>query len=780
MAISNEELRLILTARDRMSGVIGGSTRKLSAFQKVAGLAGSALGVMGKAAGIAGGIIVGALGVQALRGVLRTGKELIQQAWDSAAAWERQEIALTALVSREVQAENAIQKVISTRQVALQLTDKEQVARERAIKQLDDVNARVAIGTKRMEEYAGKKTQSEATWMSMNEAMRKNLRSRDELIAKLAMLEEKEGRVITLTKTGTEYTLTQTEAYERAAGRVAELQDWLEKLDLNSPFKEGSIQQTFRQALMFGFTTKEAQRLTVAMGDYTAATGASGTMMQRIAYNLGQINLLGKVNSREIRDLALAGFPVVKVLANAFGVTRERLMEMVTDGVVPAEKAIEALVASIEKDFGGAQAKMARHWTAFFTVIGKIKSIGLRKLFTPIAEAFGPTFTRVLDKLTSPEFQSRLEEIGFTLGEKIGKWLEEAPGQWEAFRKSAGDAIWDFFTNLKILPEPLRNIGRLIGGWVKGEYSFKVMLEVGLPAIKEQWDEFIRDSKDRWDEWVQDAKAGWQRVKKTFEEEGFVKAFNVALDEMWDLLPKGLRDAIHRFDILWRTEWNKLWEDTTVMTFEPSGVMKGMETTLGLKSRISAWGEAMALALKEGFVGVVKDIELWIWSEEMWRNVTEKAYSMGAALARSLLEAFGVTLPAEAEQSAFQASLDALVEGFVTLGIEAAKNFVQGFFSSEAWQEIRRKILPELEPGKYPAKIGEISEAERRPEFRAPLPIGPGAYRGGYGAGQIIEKTEVYIQPGAIVINAPTREAEDIQVGMYAGLIEALQSAGQQ
>ena len=77
-------------------------------------------------------------------------------------------------------------------------------------------------------------------------------------------------------------------------------------------------------------------------------------------------------------------------------------------------------------------------------------------------------------------------------------------------------------------------------------------------------------------------------------------------------------------------------------------------------------------------------------------------------------------------------------------------------------------------------RIGEISEAERRPEFRTPLPAGPGAYRGGYAPGQIMEKTDVYIQPGAIVINAPTREAEGIKVGMYEGLMEALQAAGQQ
>lgn len=782
MAISNEELRLILTARDRMSSVIGGSTRSLSAFRTMGKLAGGALGFMGRAASIAGGVIVGALGVQALRGVSRAVGDLAKQAWDSAAAWERQEIALTALVSREVQDENAIQKVISTRQIALELTDKEQVARERAMKRLDDVNARITIGQQRMEEYSGKKKQSEATWMSMNEAMRKNLRTRDELIATLAILEEKEGRIVTLTKMGTEYTLTQEEAYGRAAGRVAELQGWLEKLDLNSPFEAGSIAQTFRQALMFGFTTEEAERLTVAMGDYTAATGASGTMMQRIAYNLGQIKSIGHVTGREIRDLANAGFPIVDVLAKAMGVTKERLMEMVSEGLVPAEIAVESIVTTIERDFGGAMGKMAEHWTAFFTVIGKIKSIGLRKLFTPIAEAFGPTFTRVLDKLTSPEFQSRLEEIGFTLGEKIGKWLEEAPGQWEAFRTAAGDAIWDFFTNLKILPEPLRNIGRLIGGWIKGEYSFKVMIEE-LPAVKKQWDEFIQDSKDRWDEFVQDAKDGWGRVRETFEEEGFVRALNVALDEMWGLLPKGLRDAITEFERLWKTEWNTLWEGATVISFE-GGRMTGMITKPGLRAKLQTWGQDMATALKEGFVGVVKEIEAWVWDPYTWLQVTEKAYSMGEALAKALLKAFGVTLPEQAKQSEFQVSMDALVEGFVSLGIEAARNFIEGFLTSEAWAKLARdlvdKLIPEVRPGQRPLKIGEISEAERRPELRAPLPGPPGAYRGGY-AGDWIEPTQpmtqnYYIQPGAIIINAPTREAE----GIGASVLEALQAAGQQ
>lgn len=770
MAISNEELRLILTARDRMSSVIGGSTRSLSAFRKMTGLVGGALGLMGKVAGIAGGLIVGALGLQALRGVLRAGSALVQQAWDSAAAWERQEIALTALVSREVQAEAAIQKVISTRQIALELTDKENLARERAIKRLDDVNARIAIGTQRMEEYSQKKKQSEATWMSMNEAMRKNLRTRDELIVQLAILEEKEGRIITLTKTGTEYTLTQAEAYERAAGRVEELQSWLEKLDLNSPFEAGSIQQTFRQALMFGFTTEEAQRLTVAMGDYTAATGASGVMMQRIAYNLGQIQSIGHVTGREIRDLANAGFPIVDVLANAMGVTKERLMDMVSEGLVPADVAIEAIVSTIERDFGGAMAKMAKHWTAFFTVIGKIKQIGLRKLFTPIAEAFGPTFTRVLDKLTSPELQSRLEEIGFTLGDKIGKWLEEAPGQWEAFRKSAGEAIWDFFTNLKMLPEPLRNISKLIAGWIKGDYSFKVMVEE-LPAIKTQWDEFIQDSKDRWDEFVQDAKDAWQRVKDTFEEEGFVKAFNVALDEMWDLLPKGLREAIQKFDVLWQSEWNKLWLGTTAISFE-GGRMTGMVTRPGLKSKMLKWGEDMASTLKEGFVGVVKDIELWIWSEEVRRNVTEKGYQMGAALARGLADLFGKGPVTEQEplKSEFERSIEAIIEGFFDVGYKAASEFVRGF---------AEYLRPE--PWAPTTQYGEwmVEQAKRRRQGLPGETMPPGVSR------ELLEQRRLEssgvtlnFHQGAIIVNTQEAVAEAIAPYISQGIVVALRAAG--
>ena len=771
MAISNEELRLILTARDRMSGVISGSTRKLSAFQKMAGLAKGALGLMGKAATIAGGLIVGALGLQALRGVFRAGSALVQQAWDSAAAWERQEIALTALVSREVQAEAAIQKVISTQQVALQLTDKEAVARERTIKRLDDVNARIAIATQRMEEYSGKKKQSEATWMSMNEAMRKNLRTRDELIATLAMLEEKEGRIVTLTKTGTEYTLTQAEAYGRAAGRVAELQSWLEKLDLNSPFEAGSIQQTFRQALMFGFTTEEAQRLTVAMGDYTAATGASGVMMQRIAYNLGQIKSIGHVTGREIRDLANAGFPIVDVLANAMGVTKERLMEMVSEGLVPADVAVEAIVTTIERDFGGAMAKMAKHWTAFFAVIKKIKSIGLRKLFTPIAEAFGPTFTRVLDKLTSPEFQSRLEEIGFILGDKIGKWLEEAPANWEAFRKSAGEAIWDFFTNLKRLPEPLRTIGRLMGALVKGDITFKMFAELGLPKVKEQWDEFIQDSKDRWDEWVQDAKAGWGEVTATFEEEGFVRAFNVALDKMWGLLPKGLRDAIQSFDALWKSEWNKLWLGTTAISFE-GGRMTGMVTRPGLRAKILKWGQDMATTLKEGFVGVVKDLELWIWSEDVQRNVTEKGYQMGAALARGLANLFGKGPVTEQEplKSEFERSIEAIIEGFFDVGYKAASEFVRGFaeyLRPEPWD-------PSTAYGEWMA-----GQARRR---RQGL---PGENMPSGVSGELLERRRLErsgvilnFHQGAIIVNTQEAAVEAIAPYITTGIVAALRAAG--
>src|SRR5688572_22933122 len=74
-----------------------------------------------------------------------------------------------------------------------------------------------------------------------------------------------------------------------------ELLDWTQKLAIKSPFSQQGISDAFRTAMAYGFTTDESKRLTQAMVDFAAGTGAAPEQMNRIALALGQIKAKGKL-----------------------------------------------------------------------------------------------------------------------------------------------------------------------------------------------------------------------------------------------------------------------------------------------------------------------------------------------------------------------------------------------------------------------------------------------------------------------------------------------------
>jgi len=215
-----------------------------------------------------------------------------------------------------------------------------------------------------------------------------------------------------------------TSAMEMAKGQAAELQGWITKLAILSPFNQEDVAQSFRLAMAYGFTTKEAQRLTQATIDFAAGSGASGYAMQQIALALGQIKAKGKLAGQEVLQLTNAGLDVRGILAKSFGVTTEKLIEMQEKGLIPADKAIEAIVKTLENDFGGAAKAQAATFSGLIASLQDIKSVGLREFFAGTFKAIQPYLSAFVDKFSDPAFMAKIREFGERLGGIVAKLLE--------------------------------------------------------------------------------------------------------------------------------------------------------------------------------------------------------------------------------------------------------------------------------------------------------------------------------------------------------------------
>lgn len=220
-------------------------------------------------------------------------------------------------------------------------------------------------------------------------------------------------------------------AYSQAASQAKDLLAWTQQLAIHSPFDQEGVAAAFQTAVQFGFVSQSAdkavvsaQRLTQAMTDFVAGSGRSVDVMQRIEYNLGQIRSVGHVTGHEMRDLAMAGLPINEVLAKAFGVTTQKLQQMVSAGLIPADKAILAITESIERDFSGAAAKQTNTLNGLLSSLEDIKKIDLRAFFDATFQAAQPALVAFTNVMSDPKTVTAIQNLGIAFGKTLTPALQ--------------------------------------------------------------------------------------------------------------------------------------------------------------------------------------------------------------------------------------------------------------------------------------------------------------------------------------------------------------------
>jgi tape measure domain-containing protein len=211
--------------------------------------------------------------------------------------------------------------------------------------------------------------------------------------------------------------LSMADAMEQAGAKTTDLTRWMEELAIKSPFAMKDVSESFRYAMTFFGKTDKAKRMTKATMDYSSVLGLTGFEMSKIIMNLGQMHSMNKLNTRDIMELSRLGMPVYKILADQFGTTEEAIIKMNEDGLLPAQDAIEAIVAYMEGRAGGAADQMANSISGLVSSLGDMKEFGLRDLFTPVFEAIRPSLAGLVDWFLKPETRQAIKDFGGTIGD---------------------------------------------------------------------------------------------------------------------------------------------------------------------------------------------------------------------------------------------------------------------------------------------------------------------------------------------------------------------------
>lgn len=292
---------------------------------------------------------------------------------------------------------------------------------------------------------------------------------------------------------------TMSEALKMTAASSKELLGWTQELAIKSPFTQEGVTAAFKMQMAYGFTTEEAKRLTEAMIDFSAGTGASEYSMQKISLALGQIRAKGKLAGGEVLQLTEAGIGVNEVLAKAFGKTTQEIVAMREDGLIPADAAIEAIVQDMETNFAGAAERQAGTIQGLVASLEDLKAISLRGLFGPLFEEFKPELQAVVDMLQDPKTIESIRAMGtefatstrsiITEGGKILTWFGDLEGGTQAAAITLGivalnaGSVIKLVTGLGLIMQGTgAAITATIAAWNAG-LSLTTALQVGLGVV---------------------------------------------------------------------------------------------------------------------------------------------------------------------------------------------------------------------------------------------------------------------------------------------------------
>lgn len=372
---------------------------------------------------IALGTALGNLAADAIQAAISGLLSLGRAGFEAVASYEQMTLSVQSLVAREIARGEVIENTVTS---IRHLTDEEILRLDQLRVEYAHLGESVSDAADTYGEMVAAHGESSLEALEASVALRELQGQLSETETAMNQLSAAEGSLVATTLETRVGTMSVADAMALASPRAQELLKWIQELAIKSPFTQEGIASAFRQALAYGFTTDEAQRLTQALTDFSAGAGLSTAQLGRIGLALGQVRAAGKLTGAEMRQLTEAGLGVRDILIEAgaeIGLTTENFEEMRMKGLIPAEFAIEAIVSALERDFGGAAERTAGTLQGLRSTMSDLRQVGLREFFTGTFTAIQPYLAAFVDKFI--EAMPRIKEVGDAIGQWVSSGLAD-------------------------------------------------------------------------------------------------------------------------------------------------------------------------------------------------------------------------------------------------------------------------------------------------------------------------------------------------------------------
>ena len=154
-----------------------------------------------------------------------------------------------------------------------------------------------------------------------------------------------------------------------------------------TPFEFADLTAAASKMVAMGTAAEDVIPTLTIVGDTAAGLGLGKAGIDRITLALMQMSSKGKIGGDDLRQLAEAGIPAMKFLADGAGVSTAEMAKLVEKGLVPAKEGVQTLLANMKQDFGGLMAKQAE------TASGKLSTMkdAVAGLGTEIGKSLVPS-----------------------------------------------------------------------------------------------------------------------------------------------------------------------------------------------------------------------------------------------------------------------------------------------------------------------------------------------------------------------------------------------------
>jgi tape measure domain-containing protein len=211
------------------------------------------------------------------------------------------------------------------------------------------------------------------------------------------------------------------------AAEAASFMDEVLETVKGTPFNLDQFATAGKNLVAFGADAAKVPGYLTAIGEAAAASGKGAEAVDGIVDSLGKAQASGRIYMNTVNELSARGVPALQILANSYGVTTEKMREMVSKGAVPAGEGIDKLTKGIMEGTDGA---------AGATVAFAGSMEGLRGTFRGALGGMGAATARFGAGILAPFMSMATGGMG-----GFADTLDAAGGRASAFAQRAADAF---------------------------------------------------------------------------------------------------------------------------------------------------------------------------------------------------------------------------------------------------------------------------------------------------------------------------------------------------